>query len=176
MAREGETVIFSPRLESMEAIEDLDGVWAALLRACDGTADLDGVHARLVDSSVELSRSDIAAGIAALTDEGLLVDASSDLDDEWSNQRGYIEQLTRDASDVGRAQDRVRSTRALVVGAGGTGSWLAIALTMMGIVDLVVVDPDIVEERNRTRQPYPADTVGRRKVEALGEIVTRPAS
>ena len=55
----------------MEAIEDLDGVWAALLRACDGTADLDGVHARLVESSVELSRSDIAAGIAALTDEVL---------------------------------------------------------------------------------------------------------
>jgi molybdopterin/thiamine biosynthesis adenylyltransferase len=36
-----------------------------------------------------------------------------------------------------------------------------------------VVDPDVVEHRNRARQPYAADSAGRRKVEVLGEIVTR---
>jgi bacteriocin biosynthesis cyclodehydratase domain-containing protein len=173
VARDGETIIISPRLESMDAIDDRDGVWAALLHACDGTVGLDGVEARLAASSIGLSRSDIAEGIAALTDQGLLVDASDDVLDEWSNQRSYIEQLTRDATDVELAHDRVRSTRALVIGAGGTGSWLALSLTMMGVGDLMVVDPDVVEERNRTRQPYAADMVGRRKVEALGEMVTR---
>ena len=74
--------------------------------------------------------------------------------------------------DVAAAQERVRGTRALLIGAGGTGSWLALALAMMGVAELMVVDPDVVEDRNRTRQPYPAAAVGRRKVEVLGEIVT----
>jgi bacteriocin biosynthesis cyclodehydratase domain-containing protein len=164
--------VFSPRLSSMEAIDDPDGTWAALLQACDGTADLDTVHDRLSRSAVELSRSDLVDGIEALTAEGLLVDAAGDLDDEWANQRAYIEQLTRGDMDVALAQERVRATRVLLVGAGGTGSWLALALTMMGVAELMVVDPDVVEDRNRTRQPYPADAVGRRKVEVLGEIVT----
>ena len=156
----------------MEAIDDPDGAWAALLGACDGTADPDEVQARLARSGFELSRGDLAEGLEELTSQGMLVDASGDLDDEWSNQRAYIEQLTRGELDVDQAQAQVRTTRALVVGAGGTGSWLAIALTMMGVAELVVVDPDVVEERNRTRQPYPQTTVGRRKVEVLGELVT----
>ncbi len=74
--------------------------------------------------------------------------------------------------NVASMQDRVRKTRALVLGAGGIGAWLAQSLAMMGVAELIVVDPDVVEDRNRTRQPYPADSVGRRKVEVLGEIVT----
>jgi molybdopterin/thiamine biosynthesis adenylyltransferase len=168
----GETVVFSPRLGSMEAIDDPDGSWAALLGACDGSADLEGIRVRLAGSGYELARSDLAMGVEALTEQGMLVDAFGDRDDEWSNQRSYIEQLTRTGLDVGEAQERVRGTRALVIGAGGTGSWLALALAMMGVAELMVVDPDLVEERNRTRQPYPQVSVGRRKVEVLGEIVT----
>lgn len=169
--RAGETAVFSPRLESMEAIEDPDGVWAALLRACDGSVDADGVTARLAAAGYDLSQGDVAEGIAALTTQGILVDASRDIDDEWSNQRSYIEQLTRDGIDVVRAHEQLRSTRVLVIGAGGTGSWLALSLAMMGVAALMVVDPDVVEDRNRTRQPYAAASVGRRKVEVLGETV-----
>jgi molybdopterin-synthase adenylyltransferase len=168
----GETAVFTPRLASIEAIDDPDGVWAALLQACDGSVGIDGVAERLARGGFEVSREDLAGGIEALALQGILVDASRDVDDEWSNQRAYIEQLTRGDMDVDRAQARLRSTRALVVGAGGTGSWLALALTMMGVADLMVVDPDVVEHRNRTRQPYAADSAGTRKVEALGEIVT----
>jgi bacteriocin biosynthesis cyclodehydratase domain-containing protein len=169
---DGETMVFSPRLESLEAIEDPEGVWAALLAVCDGTTGVEGLPPRLAPAGVELSPSELAEGVEALVAGGFLVDASVDLDDEWSNQRAYIEQLTRGDLDVVRAQERVRSTRALVLGAGGTGSWLALSLAMMGVAELIVVDPDVVEDRNRTRQPYARAAVGRRKVEVLGEIVT----
>jgi bacteriocin biosynthesis cyclodehydratase domain-containing protein len=172
VAGDGETLIFTPRIASIEAIDDPQGIWAALLHACDGSVGIDGVAERLGRVGVDLSRDELVEGIAALTSQGILVDASSDVEDEWSNQRAYIEQLTRDNLDVSGAHARVRSTRALVIGAGGTGSWLALSLAMMGVADLMVVDPDVVEHRNRTRQPYPADSVGRRKVEVLGEIVT----
>ena len=169
---EGETIVFSPRLESMESIDDPDGVWAALLGACDGTVGIDAVVSRLARAGFDLSRRDVAEGIEELMAQGLLVDGSADVDDEWSNQRSYIEQLTRGDMDVAAAQGRVRSTRVLVLGAGGTGSWLALSLAMMGVAELIVVDPDVVEDRNRTRQPYASASVGRRKVEVLGEIVT----
>ena len=156
----------------MESIDDPDGVWAALLGACDGTVGLDAVVSRLARAGFDLSRRDVAQGIEALMAQGLLVDGSADVDDEWSNQRSYIEQLTRGDMDVAAAQGRVRSTRALVLGAGGTGSWLALSLAMMGVAELIVVDPDVVEDRNRGRQPYASASVGRRKVEVLGEIVT----
>jgi bacteriocin biosynthesis cyclodehydratase domain-containing protein len=156
----------------MEVIDDPDGVWAALLQACDGTSDLAAMRVHLARAAVDLPASDLAEGIEALTAGGFLVDASRDLDDEWANQRAYIEQLTRGDMDVVLAQERVRSTRVLLLGAGGTGSWLALSLAMMGVAELMVVDPDVVEDRNRTRQPYPAASVGRRKVEVLGEIVT----
>jgi molybdopterin-synthase adenylyltransferase len=171
--RDGQTLVFSARPESFEAIDDPDGTWAALLRACDGMSDIVAVRARLSRAGVELSSEAIAEGVEALTRHGLLVDASGDVVDEWSSQRAYLEQLTRGEIDVPMAQERVRHSRILILGAGGIGSWLAHALAMMGVAELIVVDPDRVEDRNRTRQPYPADTVGRRKVEVLGEMVTR---
>jgi bacteriocin biosynthesis cyclodehydratase domain-containing protein len=131
------------------------------------------VRARLARAGVELSAEALQDGVEALTRHGLLVDASGDIVDEWSSQRAYLEQLTRGEIDVPMAQERVRRSRILILGAGGIGSWLAHALAMMGVAELIVVDPDKVEDRNRTRQPYPADTVGRRKVEVLGEMVTR---
>ncbi|HEY1480162.1 MAG TPA: ThiF family adenylyltransferase [Gaiellales bacterium] len=169
---DGETVIFSPRLESVEAIEDPDGVWACLLASCDGSRGPGAVQARMAETGFDLSADDVAEGIDALVAQGLLVDAFADVSDEWANQRAYIEQLTRGTLDVSLAQARVRSTRVLVLGAGGTGSWLALSLAMMGVASLMMVDADVVEARNRTRQPYPADSVGRRKVEVLGELVS----
>ena len=62
----------------------------------------------------------------------------------------------------------VRDTSVLILGAGGVGSWLAHALALMGVRQIVVVDPDVVEPANLTRQLYTADAVGTRKIEALG--------
>ena len=170
--RDGETLVFSARPDSFETIDDPDGTWAALLRACDGAVELPGVHARLAEQGVELTPEALAEGVESLTFHGLLVDASGDVPDEWSSQRAYLEQLAGRELDVAGMQERVRRTRVLVLGAGGIGAWLAHSLAMMGVAELIVVDPDLVEERNRTRQPYPAESVGRRKVEVLGELVT----
>jgi bacteriocin biosynthesis cyclodehydratase domain-containing protein len=171
--RDGQTLVFSARPESFEAIDDPDGVWAALLLASDGSVGLDGLQARLAKRGVDLSGEGVAEGVEALTFHGMLVDASGDLADEWASQRAYLEQLSGGDMNAASMQERVRATRVLVLGAGGIGSWLAHALAMMGVAEMTVVDPDVVEDRNRTRQPYPSASVGRRKVEVLGEIVTR---
>jgi len=54
-----------------------------------------------------------------------------------------------------------------VVGACASGSWLALALAKLGIVDLHVWDFDTVEEHNVPNQAYSISDIGKPKVDAL---------
>lgn len=65
-----------------------------------------------------------------------------------------------------------------LIGCGGTGSWLAPAVTRIGKllmerfnkkVELVFYDPDRVEEKNIYRQNFCAAEIGMNKAEALAE-------
>jgi len=58
-----------------------------------------------------------------------------------------------------------------VVGAGGIGSWVVLALAKMGCQNITVVDFDKVELKNLPSQFYAHEQVGRYKVEALQELV-----
>ena len=58
-----------------------------------------------------------------------------------------------------------------VIGAGGIGSWAALALAKMGCEDITVVDFDKVEKENTPSQLYRPDQVGKLKVEALAENI-----
>lgn len=55
----------------------------------------------------------------------------------------------------------------LVVGCGGLGSWTSLIMAKSGWKDFVLVDPDVVEEKNLSNQAYFPEDVGLRKVDAL---------
>ena len=57
-----------------------------------------------------------------------------------------------------------------VIGAGGIGSFTVQALTKMGVSNLTVYDPDIVELHNIANQGYRTEDIGQTKVEALKTI------
>lgn len=62
------------------------------------------------------------------------------------------------------------STSVIVFGIGGVGSWCAEALVRSGIGAITLVDRDVIAESNINRQlPATTATVGRPKVEVLGE-------
>lgn len=63
-----------------------------------------------------------------------------------------------------------------VVGVGGIGSPVALALAKMGIRRLTLYDPDVVEAHNLPNQMYRLRDVGRPKVEALAELLGELAS
>lgn len=63
--------------------------------------------------------------------------------------------------------------KAMIVGVGGTGSWVALLLAMMGTPRLVLVDPDDVEIHNLNRLPLPLATVGSKKVDAVAQEIER---
>jgi molybdopterin/thiamine biosynthesis adenylyltransferase len=72
-------------------------------------------------------------------------------------------------NDIGiEGQQRIRDARALVIGAGGLGSPLAMYLACAGIGHLTVVDHDTVDLTNLQRQiAHHTDAIGQPKVESL---------
>ncbi len=63
---------------------------------------------------------------------------------------------------------RLRNSTVLVVGVGGVGGYTVEALARSGIGNLILVDPDVVEETNMNRQLVAlTSTIGKYKVEVL---------
>jgi len=61
---------------------------------------------------------------------------------------------------------------AIVIGVGGIGSWVALDLALSGQVrNIVLIDPDNVEESNLNRTPFRISDIGLLKVEALRYII-----
>jgi sulfur carrier protein ThiS adenylyltransferase len=69
----------------------------------------------------------------------------------------------------GRLQERVVG----IMGLGGLGSVVAIALARMGIGSLLLADYDVVEPTNLNRQQYFVDQIGEKKTAALRDILQR---
>lgn len=59
-----------------------------------------------------------------------------------------------------------------VVGCGGVGSHVAPCLSHLGITQLYLIDPDIIEAHNLPNQHFPLNSVGKPKVEVLKQICT----
>jgi hypothetical protein len=60
-----------------------------------------------------------------------------------------------------------------IIGAGATGSWLALALAKLGIENITVWDFDVIEEHNVPNQAYRLKDVGISKVAALNGLLLR---
>ncbi|HKE98570.1 MAG TPA: ThiF family adenylyltransferase [Actinomycetes bacterium] len=139
-------------------LPDPDGQVLALLELADGTRALPELHAAMAERWPELTRADVAAGLAGLDDAGLLEDAAAGGDlSPWQRER-YFSNLaffgTFATLDLGRAdfQARLMDARVVLLGAGGLGSTLLQNLAGLGVGEVVVVDRDRVEPRNLARQ------------------------
>lgn len=60
-----------------------------------------------------------------------------------------------------------------VIGLGGTGSWVALNLALVGVPNLILVDPDVLEDHNLNRTPYTRMQAcfGISKVAAVGALI-----
>lgn len=62
---------------------------------------------------------------------------------------------------------------ASVVGVGGTGFWTGLLLAMSGVEELILVDSDIVEVSNLNRLPIEEAYIGKKKSEALKDLILK---
>lgn len=63
------------------------------------------------------------------------------------------------------------SANILIVGAGAIGSYATFALARLGVKNITVIDPDVVESHNIPNQFFPPSEGGIYKVNALSKIV-----
>ncbi|MBU0675672.1 MAG: sulfur carrier protein ThiS adenylyltransferase ThiF [Proteobacteria bacterium] len=69
--------------------------------------------------------------------------------------------------------EKVRNSIVGIMGLGGLGSVVAIALARVGVGTLLLADYDVVEPSNLNRQQYFIDQIGMKKTEALRENLAR---
>lgn len=62
-------------------------------------------------------------------------------------------------------------TRVVIIGTGGIGSAICVALAKMGIKRFDLYDHDMVEEHNIANQMFRKEDIGTKKVHAIGEIM-----
>lgn len=68
------------------------------------------------------------------------------------------------------SQEKLNRYPFILIGAGGIGSVVGLLLAKMGVRDLTVYDPDVIEDHNLPNQTYRISDVGKPKVEALAAI------
>jgi len=85
----------------------------------------------------------------------------------------YKRQIIIDSFGI-KGQERLRSAKVLVVGAGGLGSAICYYLTAAGVGRLGIVDSDRVDEGNLQRQIlHTSQDIGRYKVDSAKEKLER---
>lgn len=156
-------------------IRDPDGhAWAAL-SAMDGTRTPEEIVARLRRLFPGLTEAGAGEVVDLLLQSGYVEDAAGRRPEELSLPE--LERYSRNAaffSGVGsaprehgwEAQVRLKRSRVLVLGLGGTGSHTAWALAACGVGEIHCVDRDVVELAGLTRQAlYREADLGRPKVD-----------
>jgi tRNA A37 threonylcarbamoyladenosine dehydratase len=79
--------------------------------------------------------------------------------------------FARQVAMPGHDQARVEAAHILVVGCGGLGGWIALALARLGVRRLTLVDPDRFDRTNAPRQLVYADELGQPKAHAVARAI-----
>ena len=74
--------------------------------------------------------------------------------------------------DVESAWERLADSHAVVIGAGGVGSWVVSLLAQMGMKNFTLVDDDVVKPHNLNRSVFSQSDVGSLKTEAVDRMLS----
>lgn len=126
-------------------------------------------------------QGNFSSGIAASLCVDEIRKVLSPVDIDYPMQKGISFDLSLESRFyAGRAAGRppadnpadlsaLKKKRVLVVGAGGTGTYTALNLALLGFGSIDIYDGDLVEDHNRNRQVLFYEKVGEPKAESLAE-------
>lgn len=164
-------------------IDDEDGALWVLLGLMDGTRSREQIVAQLVAARPDLTAAEAADAMQTIIDAGYVEDAAAPPPPELSpaEVERYDRALTYYAwvdltprTSRYEVQARLKASRVVVLGLGGTGSAVASSLVAAGVGSVHCVDFDVVEAGNLTRQLlYSEDDIGKPKVPVAVEHLSR---
>ncbi|MGN9913910.1 HesA/MoeB/ThiF family protein [Phytohabitans sp. LJ34] len=161
-----------------ELDDDEQGHTWHLLKLLDGSNTHADLAREMHRYDPKVSPEDVTSAVAALATAGYLEDAAelppaTFSAEEVERYRRNIEFFSHFPSDTATAyemQHRLKSARVTVLGVGGLGTYAALALTALGVGELLLVDYDVVELANLNRQVlYTEEDIGRPKVAAAAD-------
>lgn len=152
---------------------ELSGEQYYLLSVADGSSTTQELLDRVAEAFGTDTTGSLTHWIDAMVDRGLLTFAERSAAvlphrrDRYARHTLYFSSI---GADPALAQERLRRARVTLLGVGGIGTWMSYLLTAAGVGHLRLVDGDIIEESNLTRQVlFTPDDLGRPKVEVAAE-------
>ncbi|MCX4473550.1 ThiF family adenylyltransferase [Micromonospora sp. NBC_01655] len=155
-------------------IDDEDGFLWSLLRLMDGTRTRAEIVDALLTERPDLTADETTDAMRTIIDAGYVEDAAApppptlspaeiDRYERALTYHAWVDLTPRPSRfDV---QARLKASRVVVVGLGGTGSAVAASLVAAGVGAVHCVDFDVVEPGNLTRQLlYTEDDIGAPKL------------
>jgi molybdopterin/thiamine biosynthesis adenylyltransferase len=112
---------------------------------------------------------DILNCVKALENEGILRKYDdSHLNERYSKQVLFINELTNSWDDALELQKKIELSKMAVFGVGGIGTWIVNGLSQIGIGEIRIVDPDKISKSNLNRQLFfNEEDVGKYKVDVI---------
>jgi molybdopterin-synthase adenylyltransferase len=145
-----------------------------LVSLADGQKDCTEIIKDTV-KEFEVNEESVLKTLNYLEKEQVLVDASvrpeciPDKSNRYSRHMLFFESLGLNGKGV---QQKLNKSKVAIIGSGGIGTWLSYNLSAAGISELTLIDADIVEESNLTRQVlYTMEDIGNYKVESCAKRI-----
>jgi thiazole/oxazole-forming peptide maturase SagC family component len=160
--------------------DDEAGHLRQLLELLDGSRTRDQVVSELRRTDPGLPAEDVVVAIDDLAEAGYVDDAAAPVPgvfsaaevERYRRNAEFFSFFSRHPATGYDLQERLKRARVTVLGVGGLGSYVALALGAAGVGSLLLVDDDVVEEHNLNRQVlYTSADVGTSKVRAARDRI-----
>lgn len=177
--RHGDELLLMADPRETLTLADPDGRIEELLRLLSaGACTPETLAAELAQRFPDISADSVAEGIAGLDGLGLVEgESAADSLSEWQQDRYHTNLVFfRSFASLSRSreemQQRLLDANVLILGVGGLGSTVLMHLAGAGVGRFTLLDHDIVEQRNFSRQYiYRHADIGRLKAERAAEWV-----
>jgi molybdopterin-synthase adenylyltransferase len=142
-----------------------------LVLEMDGFKNLHQIW-RSLNTKLNLSYKDLLSGIDVLLHENILHlnKCPNDVhvkakESRLSRQISFFQEYSKDWLNPEIFQDKLNKATVMIIGIGGTGSWIAQSLAMANVGSLYLVDDDNIEVTNLNRQPlFREEDIGKSKL------------
>lgn len=165
---DGDLRTFSPALGEVKTFRGFEGDFM-LMQALQESRNLMQVQSFLQSHDIDVSEEELEQVLNAFLTHGV-IEIVGQSEREVNALEAFFREF--DTEKAEQIADRLRESTVIIIGIGTVGSALSILLSQVGIGRLIIVDEDVVENKNlRSQLPYSRKRVGDKKVDALADFI-----
>lgn len=130
----------------------VDNLVKDVISAINGEKNLEILLSKL---ETRYPRELIFSCIDSLENQGIVNTYEEEChNNRYKRQITFIEELTNSNDETIALQKRLEDSKIAVFGVGGIGTWIINGLHQIGIGEIRIIDPDVVDETNLNRQLF----------------------